>query len=89
MVITEGYPHPQKFIAKKFYPSNIVTTEIFVGMFFLAQLQPVYTRMQIRINSNWFDFARSLNANRIELIRFRWYHLGLWYSNQMNQAGSN
>ena len=33
-------------------------------------LQPVYTRTQIRINSNWFDFARSVNANRIELIRF-------------------
>ena len=33
----------------------------------LTKLQPVYTSMQIQINSNWFDFTPSVNANRIEL----------------------
>ena len=54
-------------------------------LFIITQdmLQSVYTRMQIRIHLNWFDFTRSVNANQIKLIRFQWYHLGLWYSNQI------
>ena len=35
---------------------------------FLLHLQPIYTRTQIRINLNWFDFARNVNTSRVKLI---------------------
>ena len=49
---------------------------------------PVYTSTQIRINSNRFGFTRNgkVIAKRIKLLQFRWYHLGLWYSNRIESS---
>ena len=41
--------------------------------------QPVYTSTQFEPNSNWFDFTRSVNANRTEAASNSMIlHLGTW-----------